>query len=174
MKMIETQVRKDETHRFTEESMEDFDDWCPTLQFAGSSFVPDAMGAARDDRGSTPALSERDLIAKMIRELPPLAPATDASRPLACKGSNVFLAPVEESDPAPPWSLVETPFALVTVKPRPWTRTLRPLLSWMGLVLMTAIGIALWRDPTLRADVLSELARTSGRLLTWVESVIVS
>lgn len=120
------------------------DDELPTQVYTRSDAFDAAsvLGPPSDHRWPSPspgpyqtADAQRAIIARMIRELPPL-------NPLVSRDSHSTSAP----PPVPP-------------------RKRRSMLPFLTAAMAIALGVGLWRDPAARASVLTELARAGSQLL---------
>lgn len=101
------------------------------------------------------SLNERDLVARMIAELPSFVPSVEATRPLECVPAvNVFLQRTTLYAPNLPWA--------TNVPARTVRRASR--LPFVVLAMAVAIGVGLWHDPSARREVLSSLSDAHSQM----------
>jgi hypothetical protein len=128
----------------------------------------------RTYRGVPPSLAERALIARLVRQLPPLQSVEAAHRETA-SGPNVFLAKRSATAPLPPWaprekselarSTRETSALAPCRASKPRRRSFLPLIT---LAMAAAICVGLARDATARTNVVTHLVRAQSALATFV------
>lgn len=173
MTLTELRKRAPKVRRSCERHTEDLDDFVPTLKYTRARDASTSVRVvARDSGGRLPALSERALIARTVREIRPVASTFDASRRLTGALPNVFLAPPTTTDPPPPWASVRAPRP-DSNQSAPSMKTRRSVLPFITLAVAVAIGAGLWRDDAARAKVALDVTRAASQAAAFVVSMAI-